>query len=91
MLTKKLHDLLLKNFAFEPTSQQYKVIDQLSEYVMDSSARGLFLLKGYAGTGKTTLVSALVKVCGQWEKRSFYCRQLVELLKCCPHTQVKKP
>ena len=61
MLTKKLHDLLLKNFAFEPTSQQHKVIDQLSEYVMDSSARGLFLLKGYAGTGKTTLVSALVK------------------------------
>ena len=61
MLTKKLHDLLLKNFAFEPTSQQHKVIDQLSKYVMDSSARGLFLLKGYAGTGKTTLVSALVK------------------------------
>ncbi len=61
MKTKKLHDLLLKNFSFEPTSQQYDVINQLSEYVMDSSARGLFLLKGYAGTGKTTLVSALVK------------------------------
>ncbi len=61
MLTKKLYDLLLKNFAFEPTTQQYKVIDQLSEYVIDSSARGLFLLKGFAGTGKTTLVSALVK------------------------------
>ena len=61
MQTKKLHDLLLKNFAFEPTSQQHEVIGQLSEYVMDSSARGLFLLKGYAGTGKTTLVSALVK------------------------------
>ena len=61
MLIKKLHNLLLKNFAFEPTSQQHKVIDQLSEYVMDSSARSLFLLKGYAGTGKTTLVSALVK------------------------------
>ena len=61
MQTKNLHDLLLKNFAFEPTSQQHKVIDQLSKYVLDSSARGLFLLKGYAGTGKTTLVSALVK------------------------------
>ncbi len=61
MQTKKLHDLLLKNFTFQPTSQQYEVINQLSEYVMDSSDRGLFLLKGYAGTGKTTLVSALVK------------------------------
>ena len=61
MQTKKLHDSLLKNFAFEPTSQQHEVIGQLSEYVTDSSSRGLFLLKGYAGTGKTTLVSALVK------------------------------
>lgn len=61
MQAKKLHDLLLKNFAFTPTSQQGEVIAQLSEYVTDLSARGLFLLKGYAGTGKTTLVSALVK------------------------------
>ena len=65
------------------------MIDQLSEYVMDSSARGLFLLKGYAGTGKTTLVSALVKSLWPVGKKVFYCRQLVELLKCCPHTQVK--
>ena len=61
MQTKKLNDLLLKNFAFEPTSQQHEVIDKLSEYVTKCSARGLFLLKGYAGTGKTTLVSTLVK------------------------------
>ena len=36
MQSKKLHDLLLKNFAFEPTPQQHQVIGQLSEYVMDS-------------------------------------------------------
>lgn len=61
MQIKKLQDLLLKNFPFDPTTQQQQLIAQLSSYVMDSAERGLFLLKGYAGTGKTTLVSALVK------------------------------
>ena len=61
MQIKKLQDLLLKNFSFDPTTQQQQLIAQLSSYVMASAERGLFLLKGYAGTGKTTLVSALVK------------------------------
>jgi exodeoxyribonuclease-5 len=36
------------------------VINQLTEFVENSSANSLFLLKGYAGTGKTTLVSSLI-------------------------------
>jgi|TARA_B100001059_G_scaffold95864_1_gene95059 exodeoxyribonuclease-5 len=56
----KLVQLLNKKFPFEPTSQQSEVINQLSEFVENSSANSLFLLKGYAGTGKTTLVSSLI-------------------------------
>jgi len=56
----KLVQLLNKKFPFEPTSQQSEVINQLSECVENSSANTLFLLKGYAGTGKTTLVSSLI-------------------------------
>jgi ATP-dependent exoDNAse (exonuclease V) alpha subunit len=56
----KLVQLLNKKFPFEPTSQQSEVINQLSEFVENSSANTLFLLKGYAGTGKTTLVSSLI-------------------------------
>ena len=69
MQSKKLQDLLLKNFPFAPTTHQYQLIGQLSDYVMDTSARGVFLLKGYAGTGKTTLVSALVKSLWPIEKK----------------------
>lgn len=60
MNTKKLQQYLLKKFPFEPTSQQSKLMAQLSEFVEEPASNSLFLLKGYAGTGKTTLVSALI-------------------------------
>ena len=60
MNSAKLIQLLNNKFPFEPTSQQTEVIKQLSEFVENSSSNSLFLLKGYAGTGKTTLVSSLI-------------------------------
>ena len=60
MNSTKLIQLLNNKFPFEPTSQQTEVINQLSEFVENSSSTSLFLLKGYAGTGKTTLVSSLI-------------------------------
>jgi ATP-dependent exoDNAse (exonuclease V) alpha subunit len=60
MNSNKLIQLLNKKFPFEPTTQQSEVIHQLSEFVENSSSNSLFLLKGYAGTGKTTLVSSLI-------------------------------
>tara|TARA_Y200000002_G_scaffold147998_2_gene122291 strand:+ start:252 stop:1664 length:1413 start_codon:yes stop_codon:yes gene_type:complete len=60
MNSTKLIQLLNNKFPFEPTSQQIEVIKQLSEFVENSSSNSLFLLKGYAGTGKTTLVSSLI-------------------------------
>jgi len=60
MNSTKLIQLLYNKFPFEPTSQQTEVIKQLSEFVENSSFNSLFLLKGYAGTGKTTLVSSLI-------------------------------
>ena len=60
MNSTKLIQLLNNKFPFEPTSQQTEVINQLSEFVENSSSNSLFVLKGYAGTGKTTLVSSLI-------------------------------
>ena len=60
MNSTKLIQLLNNKFSFEPTSQQTEVIKQLSEFVENFSSNSLFLLKGYAGTGKTTLVSSLI-------------------------------
>lgn len=54
---------ILKHFKFEPTKDQTKFIDLFSSFMNKRESHKTFLLKGYAGTGKTTLVSALVKTC----------------------------
>ena len=58
--SQKLKDKLRQNFAFNPTPQQDELINEISDFVTTVGNRRIFLLKGYAGTGKTTLVSALV-------------------------------
>ena len=48
------------HIPFTPTRGQEEAMEMLSEFVCEYSENHLFVLKGYAGTGKTTLVSALV-------------------------------
>ena len=56
-----LFNILLNNFGFTPTKDQSKVLSHLSAFILTEKERPLYLLRGYAGTGKTTLVSTLVK------------------------------
>ncbi len=63
--TRQLSEKILAELGYEPTHGQATVINMLSEFITLESSnnqRPAFLLKGYAGTGKTTLISALVKV-----------------------------
>ena len=62
---KSLYDLLLKNFGYIPTEGQSKVLYHLSAFILSQKERPVYLLRGYAGTGKTTLVSTLVKTLPQ--------------------------
>lgn len=54
--------LILKEFKYEPTNGQRELIDRLADFIIDKDQHKLFVLKGYAGTGKTTIVSSLVKI-----------------------------
>ncbi len=49
------------NFGFAPTEEQSAAIDLVGEFLSSREGMELFLLRGYAGTGKTSLVGALVK------------------------------
>ena len=60
-----LFNILLKNFGFTPTDGQSKVLFHLSAFILSQKERPVYLLRGYAGTGKTTLVSTLVKTLPQ--------------------------
>ena len=58
-------DFLIKNIqehlSFEFTSCQDKVSKQLSIFIQQEINRDVFVLTGYAGTGKTSLISAFIK------------------------------
>ncbi|CAL2081448.1 ATP-dependent DNA helicase [Tenacibaculum sp. 190524A05c] len=51
---------LLQKFSYDPTEKQLELINDLSNFVFDKNNQSLFLLKGYAGTGKTTVISTIV-------------------------------
>ncbi|WP_339916690.1 ATP-dependent DNA helicase [Yeosuana marina] len=60
MTSTEFYSLLKQHFPFNPTPKQNIVLQQLSEFILNTNTNGLYLLKGYAGTGKTTIVSTLV-------------------------------
>ncbi len=61
MKEAEFYGLLKEDFPFEPTLKQDIVLQKLSYFILSGSKDSLFLLKGYAGTGKTTLIGTLVK------------------------------
>ncbi|MAU37248.1 MAG: ATP-dependent endonuclease [Flavobacteriales bacterium] len=70
MNSKKLQEKLRLHFPFDPTSKQSQIITDISDYIATVGSKSIFILKGYAGTGKTTLISTLVKSLPVLGKRS---------------------
>ncbi len=48
-------------FPFEPTPEQQEALQRMAGFLLSDHTHQLFLLKGYAGTGKTSLISALIR------------------------------
>lgn len=61
MTRSELFGRLVASFGFEPTEGQRTVLYHLAAFLLSEKKRPTYLLQGYAGTGKTTLVSTLVK------------------------------
>ncbi len=62
MIGSFVSKVIEESFGFEPTQGQKEVINMLADFVSGGKSDDeIFLLKGYAGTGKTTLISALIK------------------------------
>lgn len=65
-----IKNLLIQQFSWKPTQQQEEVFELLDEFIQTFSKDSCFILKGYAGTGKTTIVSTVVKTLSRINKRS---------------------
>jgi exodeoxyribonuclease-5 len=61
MLTDHIKTLIRQNLGHTPTPGQDKLMERLAGYILDKNENKVFIVKGFAGTGKTTLISALVK------------------------------
>ena len=62
---------LKKYFKLPPTDEQNTLFHQLQAFIEDSgSVKSTFLLMGYAGTGKTTIIQALAKTVRKYGYRT---------------------
>ena len=69
MITNDLMSLVRANFAHTPTHEQVTVMDMWCRFLLARDMESIFLLRGYAGTGKTSLVGALVRTLEQLGQR----------------------
>ncbi len=53
---------IVNYFPFTPTESQAKVMQQLEDFLSYSAPHAFFILRGYAGTGKSTLVGAFARM-----------------------------
>lgn len=57
----ELYGKLLQSFSFEPTEGQATVLFHLAAFLLSEKDNPTYILRGYAGTGKTSLVKTLVR------------------------------
>ena len=60
MSPSEFYKLLKQNFPFKTTTKQDLVLQQISHFLLGNSSNSVYMLKGFAGTGKTTMVATLV-------------------------------
>ncbi len=71
MLKDFFYKEIIKELDFSPLEEQKKLIRELSVFISaESNPNEIFLLKGYAGTGKTSIISALIKALTKHKKKS---------------------
>jgi exodeoxyribonuclease V len=62
MIHLHISELIQKSFQHEPTGDQLKLIEVLSLFVTRAGEPKVLMVKGYAGTGKTSLLASLVQI-----------------------------
>lgn len=60
MLPHQFYSILKRQFPFQPTLKQNIFFQMISEFLTDKNEEQIFVLKGFAGTGKTTVISTIV-------------------------------
>ena len=70
MLTNHISSIIRKKFNDPFTESQERLVDKLSQFILNSDDDHLLLVTGYAGTGKTTILSAFVEMLDEMKMKS---------------------
>ncbi len=70
MINNYLERQIKENFPYQPTPEQEFALKSLSEFLLAPRNEAVFLLRGYARTGKTSLVAALVRTLDKLQQKS---------------------
>ena len=70
MINNYLERQIKENFPYKPTPEQEFALKSLSGFLLAPRNEAVFLLRGYAGTGKTSLVAALVRTLDKLQQKS---------------------
>lgn len=61
MIFEEITYRVLRNFGFPPTNDQMRATDTFARFMTDRDERAVMILRGSAGTGKTSLAGAIVR------------------------------
>ncbi|MGV3696644.1 ATP-dependent DNA helicase [Flavobacterium sp.] len=69
MTSSQFYSVLQKQFPFQPTVKQDIFFQKIADFLTNSNSDEIFVLKGYAGTGKTSVISTIVNNLGAVNKK----------------------
>ena len=69
MLKNHLFTQFVQKLSFDPTADQLNLFEKLAEFVVDHQNSDIFLVNGYAGTGKTSAIGSVVKVLEEYKQK----------------------
>lgn len=61
MITDEIKYQIIQQFGFAPTSEQSNALELFASFLTDRDSRSVMILRGSAGTGKTSLAGAIVR------------------------------
>ncbi len=70
MRQENIYNLLTRNLGYLPTQDQSDCMRLLSGFVADNTNDVIFLMTGYAGTGKTSVIASLVTTLNTLRQKS---------------------
>ena len=70
MKIDQFKELISQKFSYPFTKDQEQLLASLHKFLESTTDKKLFVMNGYAGTGKTSLVSALTQILGKFNYKT---------------------